>query len=504
MSGVSSAVKGIVSSQLFMLVTMIISLVGTPIVLSLVNKEEYGLWILLSQVVSYFTYLDFGLSAGITRMLASNRDSPDHIISQILSTSFITFLGIGLVVFFAGAISVPFVQESLHISDSLLEVSYSIFISLLVLTAIQLPFRCISSIFYAHQKQLLSNILQFVIGIISMPMNIILLYMDFGLWAFVITNCTTAVLNVIIYSYYFKKHYPTIRVSLKYYQGALLPQLYSYGFFIFLNGIAWVIVSSTDRMLIGSLISLTAVTIFSLSVRLPEIVLGLIFKITDNFFPMMTELNEKNELGSFKTIHNNLMLISITVASTAAWSLYILDELFVLYWVGSGNFIGQPVIAAVLLLMVIHSILHVSAVCLNGAGFVKGFSLLSLLEAGLNLGLSILLGKMYGVLGIMCGTIIASVLTSGWYTPYLAMKFMKINFYEYLFNPILKPLIITALPGLLMIGVKWYFNSFFSTSVWAFILLAAITGLLYIVVLWVAILKPAFPTLVSKIKSKLS
>jgi len=503
MSGVYSAIKGVLSFQLFMLLTITITFIGTPIVLSLIDKESYGLWILISQAISYFALFDFGLSLGMYKILTVNRTASNQELSEILSTSFFSMLLIGIVLSLIGTAAIPLIQHSLKIKKESLDVTYFLFISLLILNPLLLPFRQICSVFHAHQKQFLSNTLQFIAFTLNMPLNILFLYLGFDLWAFVYSSCIVAVIIVCVNTYFFYTNYPSVSIKPSFYNRRWLPQMYRYGIFLFINYIAWLLVSSTDRLLIGSLISLTAVTVFSLSVRLPEVLLSLTFTITDNFFPLMSEVGSTNDSEKFKTIHHKLMLFSVTFSTIIAWMIFLFDESFVYFWVGNNNFIGSDIIAIISILFIIHTIRHVSTACLNSAGLVKGYSLVFLFEGILNLGLSIWLGKLYGVTGIMLGTICACLITSGWYTPFLAKRYMKIGLREYLLIPIIRPVFILSFIGIGIYYLLKYYQIELIHSLVEWIGFLSLTLIVFICASWFLILKNNFKEDIERIKTRL-
>ena len=74
-----------------MIFNMLISIVVTPLILQFLNKEEYGFYVILFQIIGYLSILDLGLGGAITRSLASSRGEDEAsklTINKIVSTSF--------------------------------------------------------------------------------------------------------------------------------------------------------------------------------------------------------------------------------------------------------------------------------------------------------------------------------------------------------------------------------------------------------------------------------
>ena len=94
MSRTKSAFLGSISSHVFMILNMLISIVVTPLILKFLDNEEYGFYVILFQIIGYLSILDLGLGGALTRSLASNRGEDETsklAINKIISTSFFTY-----------------------------------------------------------------------------------------------------------------------------------------------------------------------------------------------------------------------------------------------------------------------------------------------------------------------------------------------------------------------------------------------------------------------------
>jgi O-antigen/teichoic acid export membrane protein len=206
----------------------------------------------------------------------------------------------------------------------------------------------------------------------------------------------------------------------------------------------------------------------------------------------MVEISSKESENKLRDIHQKLLLITVCCATIAAWVIFIINPWFIELWVGDVFFAGKTILALALVIMLQLTILHVSAVCLYGVGSIKGISIVSLIEAALNLILTLWLGKIFGIKGILIATIAASWLTAMWYVPWSTLKHLKIGLKDYLFKPLLVPFFIISGLGLSlyfltvdlfrMIPLNW-FNFFVATI---------IIGVLFAAFAWVVFLKKYF------------
>lgn len=476
MNRTKSAFKGAISSQLYTVLVILLNLVTTPFILGHLDAAIYGLSIVVFQVTSYLGMFDFGLTAGVERFLAGTKSDTQEgrkKIQEIISTSFIVYAILGIMVIIVGSAFSPYVSDIFDVPADWSADIRLIVIALSCLVGVQFLLRSISGIFFAHQRQLLSNTLSFFLSLSNIGFTVLFIYLGYELWSFVLAQVLVFLVNAVLNLYIFRKSYPYVRLNFADFRITLLKEMFSYGFYLFIIGIAVQIVFQTDRIIIGSLVSLSAVSIYALTSKLPEMASQFIWKITDNSFPAMVELSKANDVNPFRIVHNKLMDLTLSLSTTAFWLICFITAPFLKLWVGDSYFAGQNFVFLVGYLYLIQlTFIHVSAMCLNGAGIAKQLSYMSILEAGLNLGLSIILAKKFGLIGVLYGTVLAGIATSFWYVPYLTSKFMRIPIKTYVYS-LLKPIVFCSVvdgcfyfifKDLLFVPSEWWsFILYFAT-----------------------------------------
>jgi len=98
------------------------------------------------------------------------------------------------------------------------------------------------------------------------------------------------------------------------------------------------------------------------------------------------------------------------------------NEPFVTEWVGPKNFGGSLLSLALAFNLIVNSWVLPNRTVLSSALVVRPQALSRITEAVLNLGLSVLLGHYFGLIGIVLGTALAGLLTSAWYLPLLTAR----------------------------------------------------------------------------------
>lgn len=422
-----SALLGTISSQAFTIILMLVSIISTPLMIRYLDKEEYGLSILFFQVIGYLALFDFGLGAAVIRHLTLHRGEDEYnqlMVNRIMSTGTLVAGGLGLVITLIGFFFAPFVPTIYHLRADLAEVAVPIVSTLSLLVGVQFLQRGLGGIFFAHHRQTLIGTSGFIINLSGTILTIILLANGIGLWSFVYTNVFQLVATILVQIVLLRRYYPNLHISPRHFDKALLRTMAGHGFFMFLHSLATQIILNTDRLVIGQVVSLSAVSIFSITVRIPEVGMGLLSKVSENATPAVMEIVAHGSKDETREQYRRLLLITTALSALAFWLILSFNDWFISLWVGSSFFAGSLVLILALLLMIQQTLLRTLSFFLYAKGASRQLSLMSLIEAAINIGLSIFLGKRNGLPGVLAGTLIASLITSTWYTPYLIQQYI--------------------------------------------------------------------------------
>ncbi|MBB6127037.1 oligosaccharide flippase family protein [Mucilaginibacter lappiensis] len=463
MSRTKSAFLGTVSSQFYTIISVLISLFSVPIIVKHLNAEIYGLSIIIFQITTYLGMFDFGLIAGVERYLAGTREDTEEnreLIQKVISTAVVVYSFIAIIVIVGGNIFAPFAANIFNAPIKYIQIVNHIVSALSILLGFQLIQRALTAIFFAHQRQILHNTLSFILNIGNTLLTVIFISQGYGLWGFVYSQIIMFILSSLTNVYFFRKHYSYISIKVKKFDWPLVKDMFSYGFSLFLIGIAVQVVFQTDRIIIGSFVSLTAVSVYSFTTKIPELSSQVIWKVSDNSFPALVELSKKKDSGVFlKNSHDKIMKLTISCTSTLFWIIVLTSYPFIKLWVGGAYYAGVRFTILVAYLYFIQlTFIHVTSVCLNGFGIAKRISAMAMVEAVINLTLSLILVKLYGIEGVIIATIIGGILTSFWYIPYLAVKYFGGSIFSYAAT-LLKPfLICSVFDGILYFLLKDKFH----------------------------------------------
>lgn len=453
-SGIKSVFWGSVSSQAYLIITMLVNLAVIPFTINHLDKEQYGFALVIMQLFGYFLILDFGLGNSLARFLSLHREQNEEnkkAINQIISTGFFIYLLIGLLVLLCGYLVSTYLASGLGIHS---EEGKRMIWMLSIFLAIRFPLFSIEGLLFAHQRQSLNNTIVFFSGLMNSFIIITAVYYGAGIFAFAYAFMASSTTSFLLKYLAIRKLYPYIRISRSSFKANMVSGFYSFGFYTFLNFIGIQLILHSDKLLVSSIVSAEAVAIFTITARIPEIVMTLINKIGENSVPLLVEKTKEKNHVEFQTTFSHILTITTVCVCISFWLMITFNESFVHLWVGDEFYTGNATALLITTFYSLFSLQYFNSICLYTLGKVRNYSILTLMQAGLNIFLSVYLGKLYGISGIITATIL-SLSLSLIYIPYQTIKVLRGNFKDFVYKPVIKPLVILSPVGLgyyLLIG----------------------------------------------------
>lgn len=487
-----SAFWAVLSTQAFTIISMAVSIISTPLMIKYLDKEAYGLSIIFYQIINYLSLFDFGLSTAVNRHLALHRTDTEEnrqMTNRIITTAMVMGGVFGIITIIIGCVFAPHLPGFYHLRPDLATPAVPIVITLSLVIAGQFMQRGLGSLFYAHHRQTLIGTPLFIVSMLTTGLTILLLSRGVGLWSFMYANIFQFALTLIVQVAMVWRYYPHLRIGWRFFDKALVSAMMGYGFFMFLHGLAGQVILYTDRLVIGKVLTLALVTIFSITVRIPEVGMNLLSNVLGNLVPALAEIAVHEGESKTREHFKRVLTLMASLSMLACWMMVILDEWFIQLWVGESFFAGTTTLILALVVMVQQIVTRTGVQFLDAKGIVRDSSIAAIVEAGLNIFISITLGRMIGLNGILLGTIIAALLTSTWYVPYLLNKHLAISFRMYFVQGLGGPFVGISLMGSLLFGTSYLVRPYLPTNWLLFVVVAAVTGSVLASFVWLLYLR---------------
>jgi O-antigen/teichoic acid export membrane protein len=429
-----------------------------PLVLRYVDREDYGLWATIGQVLAYLALLDLGVGSAVVRRAAQLRESNEpEAVNRMVSTAVAMYCVFGAIFLVSGFAVTLMLPRWSAIPADRSSIAVVVFVLMVAYTAVSFPLKVGASTLVGYQRMAVVNTLNLVGSLLTVLIAVLLLRFGVGLLALpigsVAAGLTAAVSGLII----LRVIIPGLRIRWRYVSAGEARELFNWSWQLFLNNIAVVIIYQTDNLIVAGAAGLEAVTTYTLTSRLPLYAMPLIFAISDSCLPAAVELCEQGNRERMRAVYQRVLQVTSAAAFGFATIAWIFNDSFTRLWVGEQNYGGSTLTLIFAFILVSRVLNQAASIVIIGTGKLRGVVFVSLAEAALNLALSLWLVKVYGIIGVAAGTVAAGVLTSNWYVIRVVCRELRLTVVEYLARGPIPALLAGVVTATVSLGLeRWY------------------------------------------------
>lgn len=425
-------VAGVWAHNISILTGIVCSIILTPVLISYLGGEAYGLYAAVGSVMAYLFVLNLGTGYAVPKYVAEcwARKDIDGL-RRLTSSFFCAFLALALMLVLLGVLCLPHLHYLFKTSPGLVRLVQVVFFLTVVNFAIILPFGVLGGVLYGIQEVHINYWLDTLFHILHLLAAYVVLKLGYGLVAVTLGALGARVVVTLLLIRLVQQRCPGVSVRLRWVNRKLLKDLLTPAFHYLAINVSTLLIFSTDNLVISSLAGVSAVTAFSVASKLCRLPQGLIFSLGRVLFPHISELDALNNVARLRTVHTQLIKYSLLMALaiftiTAAFGKKVIE-----LWVGPENFAGLPVLLTFCVLIPVNTVVQSSLVVLMGMARHSRLSWLLMVEGLVNVALSVVLLRFIGVLGVALGTLISRLAISFWFTPWYTCRVLGQSFRDY-------------------------------------------------------------------------
>jgi O-antigen/teichoic acid export membrane protein len=399
--------RNLATRYLAIAVDGVIGLMLMPFNVSHLGPSAYGLWALTASITMYFSVLDLGYGGALVKFVAQYRAWRDRqALNEILSTMFVVFTAIGLVTFVVTAgVAWQFGRLFNVTADQVRTGQY-----LLLVTGAYIAIRFAASIFgavvYGFQRFYLNNLISVGSSVAVALVNVIVLSGGADLVTLVIA--TTAVRVVTLAGFVLTGYlvYPGLHVKTAFFRWGRLREVTGFSIYVLVLDWSATLSYSTDALVIGAMLSTSAVTVWTVAQRIAQVCQQLTGQLSTALFPLVVDSDAAARQDRLQVVMLHGTSLSLAFATPVCIGLSILAGPVVAAWMGP-NFQASTIVVQLLLAVVLVRIGTSSAhVILRGAGQHRLLAITNSAAAIANILLSIALIGPLGLAGVAIGTLV--------------------------------------------------------------------------------------------------
>jgi O-antigen/teichoic acid export membrane protein len=417
MSRKAQAVKNVTATWLGLLVHALTGFFLSPFILHELGDEAFSLWILVFALTGYFGLLDLGIRSSIVKYTARfiAADDTDQL-ARYLSTSMAFYSAIGAVVLLATTAGFFYLQLLFKIPDRSLASARLLFLLSGAGIAATFPLTVFAGALEGLQKFWWLQLSQIGITLLRAVVIIIALTSGGGLLAI---GTITVAINVFGYLIFtgLALHALPVRLSMQSVEWSAFRQMAGYGAFAFAILAAEKLRFQSDAMVIGALVSATAITSFSIAARLVEYSSYAVRSMSQIFTPISSQFDAAGDLARLQRTFVAGNRASAFVIFPICVALVVVGRSIIEAWVGARYVDSYFILVVLIVPRTLYLAQSTSIRILLGMGRHRVLAMVLLLEGTINLLLSVFLARRMGIVGVAWGTAIPLACTSLFFLP---------------------------------------------------------------------------------------
>ena len=442
------------------LITILMQFIVRTVFIHTLGKSYLGINGLFSNILTMLSLTEFGVGSAILFKLYDPIAREDHHRIAILMKFYKkVYRVIGLAVAALGLVIIPFLPTLIKDYDKLEALHLNaVFIFLLYLmktVSSYIFFAYKSAIIKANQKEYYINLISYVFTILAGILQIVFLFIIPKFEIYVTILILQVLGQNVVVARLANKLYPYIneetedRVEKK-----EVWEIIKDCSALFLYKLHNVVGKTIDNIVLSAFIGLDIVGVYSNYFIFYTTIRALFMKIFGAVSHSLGNLHTTKDVEHEYSIFEVVMLISAVLGGTAAVGIFAVADEFVLRWIGAEWVLPQPFSFLMGLELYTLAIRTALGKYRSSMGLFQQGKFRPLAGMLINLVVSILLVNVWGICGVLVGTIACDWLTFMWYDPIIIHKY-GFNNYQSVFRYYKKFLLYFGTSS--VIGVADYF-----------------------------------------------
>jgi O-antigen/teichoic acid export membrane protein len=407
-SAATNLINGTITKYLLLGLNIGSGIFLMPFTVRHLGQAEYGLWMLVVSMASYFQLLDMGYGNGLVRhIVAADRQRDTDGVNRIVSTFVCVYGAIGAVACLAIAAMIWWVVPAFpRLSPSQAHTAQVLLAIIGVRVAIGFPMTVFGAVTNARQGFVMNNGVAIVIVVMNAVLTYVVLEQGYGLLTLVAATTLVNVLGYVGYAWTAWRVFPELRLRAVYFSRSCWREVTTFSIYIFVIQIAGQVSFNVDNVVVGAFFGTAAVTVYTVAQRLGEYQRRLCDQFSGMLFSVAIGFGAEGNVAALRETLIEGTRVAVTLVVGASVCLIGFSAPLIHHWMGSG-FDGSvaPFVALAIAGVIIVS-QAASGSVLVARGSHKVLAAVWLAEAAANLGLSLALVQPLGLLGVAVGTLV--------------------------------------------------------------------------------------------------
>ncbi len=457
----------------------------TPVIISHIGQVQFGIYAIVLGFVGTFGLLDFSISTSFIKFISEHYNKKEFTeLNNVINTGLFFYLAFTTLICIIGLLLANSILGFVHVPPDLMGIGHFALRISLIIFIIATSSSIFVSVLVSIQKMYINSVIGLFINLLNFVSVLILLKLGYGLEGILYSQLGSVIVSVSFNVYLAKREMPEISISFKYLQKSAFKKMSSFGMQMQVSRIAGFLSEKYDEMLLGYFSTLNNVTFFNLAGRVSRLGRFFPFQLFQQIAPVAAEFNAKEEESKLSLLFLEASKYLTIFSLPIFVFIFVFANLIITTWVGDGYAISAHLLRILALGQIVNLLISAPGnAIIPNLGYPKYLMYEGIINLAINLALSFLLIKYYGIVGAAIGASIAITISSV-YLYFTSARYFKEQPFSFMIKTYSKPVII-ALVSAVIAYVFYRFgllNLHFAISRPVGIIFLSICGALFVLV----------------------
>ncbi len=428
---------------------IVISFYVSPILVHRLGNEQYGLWTMIVSITGYFTLLDFGVNNAVVRFISkyvAQKEAGKA--NEIYNTALVFFGRIGLAVLVLTLVGGWLFTRWHTLTGASASYLYIVF----ALAGLDVAGHLVCGVFSATliglQEFFRMNVVSITLTILKNLVLVILVFSGHKLLAVAAIQLVFNLSKHVWHYLIIKKKYAFFHVDTTLWTAATFRTIVSYSVYSFIIAMAGRVIYLTDSIVIGAVVNVGAVTFYAIPASLLDYLGRVVGAITSALIPVISSQEAVGEIEKNRALYLTVTKYLLLLMLPIIFVLFTVGHEFIALWMGAEYGAQGKWTLRILLIGYSFSFCQwIAYSILLGTSKHTFLAYVMVAEAVANLGISILLGKIWGIEGVAIGTTIPLLLANLFVIPIYVCRLLAIKISAYYTQSFFWPALLLAASG---------------------------------------------------------
>ena len=397
----------VASSWFSLVITSACQLIAIPVALSALNKADFALYAVITQMLMAVMLAEFGVKSACARLLIDARaKGPDAYDRMWLASSAVYCMQAAVMLLLIFGLA-PFIGDLFHLDARQVRTARWIFIAVGLINTTNYALSIFATSLLAGQRLTQVNLLTSVSSIAQLGVFCVAIKAGFGLWSYPIgitamVTCTQTMAISRAFKYGLVGH-----MSLSLLDWSEVKAVFRLGFDVFVAAIFSMVMGNSMLIFSGHLLTLEQTAVLAINLKLVSLMTNILQRIPGSAGPMLMKMVSDGNDPQFSVWWTFVTKATISLSLLGAGMFIIWNRIIVSHWTSMDMIL--PMAAAILLALIsFRYLVHYQFV--NSLTIFKEIRRVKLMlgwEILLYTALAYGLGRSFGLNGLLAANLLS-------------------------------------------------------------------------------------------------